>query len=162
MRWCRLTTNSSGGTLNSVSSPRRWTSQNSARASGDSLSIRAAISSSIISSKGKGPGHPEGYPGPRCTLYALASLRAAAARHALVLDDLAIKVVLGLDNAAKEHPAIYAGVGVIMISGGWVRWGRGRLFHVNTSCVLAAPPGSLDPPAGASYIVNSRIIPCAY
>jgi hypothetical protein len=38
---------------------------------------------------------------------------AAAARHALVLDDLAIKVVLGLDNAAKEHPAIHAGVGAL-------------------------------------------------
>jgi len=35
---------------------------------------------------------------------------AAAARHALVHDDLAIKVVLGLDNAAKEHPAVHAGV----------------------------------------------------
>jgi hypothetical protein len=34
---------------------------------------------------------------------------AAAARHALVLDDLTIKVMLGLDNAAKEHPAVYAG-----------------------------------------------------
>src|SRR5215204_7770846 len=67
MRWCRLTTNSSGGTLNSVSSPRRTTSQNRARASGDSLSIRPAISSSIISSKGRGPGHPEGYPGPLAT-----------------------------------------------------------------------------------------------
>jgi hypothetical protein len=89
--------------------------------------------------------------------------RAAAARHALVLDELAIKVVLGLHNAAKEHPAVYAGVGAIMISSGWVRWVRGRLFHVNTSCVLAAPPGSLDPPAGASYVVvNSRIIPCVY
>jgi hypothetical protein len=33
---------------------------------------------------------------------------AAAARHALVLDDLAIKVVLGLDNATKEHPAVVA------------------------------------------------------
>jgi hypothetical protein len=38
---------------------------------------------------------------------------AAAARHALVLDDLAIKVVLGLDNAAKEHPAVQAGVGAL-------------------------------------------------
>jgi hypothetical protein len=53
---------------------------------------------------------------------------AAAAGHALVLDDLAIKVVLGLDNAAKEHPAVYAGVGAIMISSGWVRWARGRLL----------------------------------
>jgi hypothetical protein len=38
---------------------------------------------------------------------------AAAAGHALVLDDLAIKVVLGLDNAAKEHPAVHAGVGAL-------------------------------------------------
>jgi hypothetical protein len=38
---------------------------------------------------------------------------AAAARHALVLDDLAIKVVLGLDNAAEEHPAVHAGVGAL-------------------------------------------------
>jgi len=41
----------------------------------------------------------------------LRSVRAAAARQALVLDDLAIKVVLGLDNAAKEHPAAYSGAG---------------------------------------------------
>jgi hypothetical protein len=98
---------------------------------------------------------------------------AAAARHALVLVDLAIKVVLRLDNAAKEHPAIEAGTrtlqarvvsfyGVVVILSGWVRWVRGRLFHVNTSCVLAAPPGSLDPPAGASYIVNIRIISGLY
>ena len=39
----------------------------------------------------------------------LSAIRAAAARHAHVLDDLAIKVVLGLDNAAKEHPAVHAG-----------------------------------------------------
>src|SRR5215203_1952626 len=38
---------------------------------------------------------------------------AAAARHALVLDDLAMKVVLWLDNAAKEHPAVHAGVGAL-------------------------------------------------
>jgi hypothetical protein len=43
----------------------------------------------------------------------LSAIRAAAARHALVLDDLAIKVVLGLDNAAKEHPAFHAGVGAL-------------------------------------------------
>jgi hypothetical protein len=38
---------------------------------------------------------------------------AAAARHALVLDDLAIKIVLGLDNAAKEHPAAVTGAGAL-------------------------------------------------
>jgi hypothetical protein len=65
----------------------------------------------------------------------LSAIRAAAARHAVVFDDLAIKVVLGLDNAAKEHPAVYAGVGarqagvmrlysVVVIVGGWVRWVR--------------------------------------
>jgi hypothetical protein len=43
----------------------------------------------------------------------LSTIRAAAARHALVLDDLAIKVVLGLDNAAKEHPAVHAGAGTL-------------------------------------------------
>jgi hypothetical protein len=43
----------------------------------------------------------------------LLSVRATAARHTLVLDDLAIKVVLGLDNAAKEHPAVHAGVGAL-------------------------------------------------
>jgi hypothetical protein len=41
---------------------------------------------------------------------------AAAARHALVLDDLAVKVVLRLDNAAKEHPAIYASAGTLQAS----------------------------------------------
>jgi hypothetical protein len=64
----------------------------------------------------------------------LSAIRAAAARHALVLDDLANKVVLGLDNAAKEHPAVHAGTGaqalkaaelrlysVVVIAGGWVR-----------------------------------------
>jgi hypothetical protein len=43
----------------------------------------------------------------------LSAICAAAARHALVLDDLAIKVVLGLDNAAKEHPAVHAGAGAL-------------------------------------------------
>jgi hypothetical protein len=70
----------------------------------------------------------------------LSAIRAAAAWHALVLDDLAIKVVLGLDNAAKEHPAVHAGVGaqalkaaelrlysVVVILGGWVRGSRCRL-----------------------------------
>ena len=43
----------------------------------------------------------------------LSAIRAAAARHTLVLDDLAIKVVLRLDNAANEHPAVHAGVGAL-------------------------------------------------
>jgi hypothetical protein len=71
---------------------------------------------------------------------------AAATRHALVRDDLAIKVVRRLDNAAKEHPAVYAGVGaleasvvrlygVVVILSRWVRWVRGRLCRVH-SCLL--------------------------
>jgi hypothetical protein len=43
----------------------------------------------------------------------LSAIRAAAARQALVLDDLAIKVVLGLDNAAKVNPAVHAGTGAL-------------------------------------------------
>jgi hypothetical protein len=59
---------------------------------------------------------------------------ATAARHALVLDDLAIKVVLGLYDATQENPAVYAGTGaqaletrvvrlygVVVILGVWVR-----------------------------------------
>jgi hypothetical protein len=68
---------------------------------------------------------------------------AAAARHALVLDDLAIKVVLGLDNAAKEHPAVHAGVGaleagvvrlygIVVILGRWVRVRCARLSSVHS------------------------------
>jgi len=56
----------------------------------------------------------------------LSAIRAAAAWHALVLDNLAIKVVLGLDNAAKEHPAVHAGVGALA---------------GDDVVVLAAPPG---------------------
>ncbi len=68
---------------------------------------------------------------------------ATAARHANVLDDLAIKVVLGLDNAAKEHPAVHAGVGalqagvvrlygVVVTVSGWVRIGCARLSSVHS------------------------------
>jgi hypothetical protein len=70
----------------------------------------------------------------------LSAIRAAAAGHALVLDDLAIKVVLGLDNAANEHPAVHAGTGaleagvvrlygVVVILGGWVRLGYTTLSY---------------------------------
>jgi hypothetical protein len=73
----------------------------------------------------------------------LLAIHAAAAGHALVLDDLAIKVVLGLDNAAKEHPAVHAGVGaleasvvrlygVVVLLRGWVRVGCARLSFVHS------------------------------
>jgi hypothetical protein len=73
----------------------------------------------------------------------LSAIRAAAARHALVEDDLAIKVVLGLDNAAKEHPAVHADVGaleagvvrvngVVVLLGRWVRVRCARLCGVHS------------------------------
>src|SRR5918993_1708761 len=91
----------------------------------------------------------------------LAAIRAAAARHANVLDDLAIKVVLGLNNAAKEHPAVYAGVraleagvvrlyGVVVILGGWVRVGCARLCGVHRAPSLWAGLRGVLPPAGPS------------
>ena len=91
----------------------------------------------------------------------LSAIRATAARHALVLDDLAIKVVLGLDNAAKEHPAVHAGVGaleagvvslygVVVILSGWVRVGCARLCGVYSSVptFLWAGLRGVRPPAG--------------
>jgi hypothetical protein len=86
----------------------------------------------------------------------LSAIRATAARHALVLDDLAIKVVLGLDNAANEHPAVHAGVGaleagvvrlygVVVIIGGWVRVGCARLCAVHSE-----PPSSVGRAPGCS------------
>ena len=84
----------------------------------------------------------------------LSAIRAAAARHALVLDDLAIKVVLGLDNAAKEHPAVHAGVGaleagvvrlysVVVILSGWVRVGCARLLYGHEVPPRGPGPGVL-------------------
>ena len=78
----------------------------------------------------------------------LSAIRATAARHALVLDDLAIKVVLRLHNATKEHPAVYAGVGMIMVLGGWVRWWRARLCGVHEATPRGPEPGSAVTLAG--------------
>ena len=70
---------------------------------------------------------------------------AAAAGHGL--DDLYLFAVLVDDKMANVDDAFETGVGVVLavveirISGGWVRWVRGRLIHVNTSSVLAVPPG---------------------
>jgi hypothetical protein len=82
----------------------------------------------------------------------LSAIRAAAAGHALVLDDLAIKVVLGLDNAAKEHPAVHAGTRAqalkaaelrlysVVVILGWVRIVR-YSHGVNLLCRLAGLRG---------------------
>jgi hypothetical protein len=81
---------------------------------------------------------------------------AAAARNALVDHDLAIKVMLRLDDAAKVYPAVHAGVGALAlvavvgycregIAGGrypldvhscllkwlWARAGEGALARLN-------------------------------
>src|SRR5215207_10190930 len=99
---------------------------------------------------------------------------AAAARHALVLDDLAIKVVLGLDNAAKEHPAVHAGVGaleagvvslyaVVLILGGWVRVGCARLCGVHWGPFpLGRVPGSGRLLRGHSFIRCPNYIRCCF
>jgi hypothetical protein len=106
----------------------------------------------------------------------LSAICATAAGHALVLDDLAIKVVLGLDNAAKEHPAVHASTGaqalkaaelrlysVIVIVCRWVRVGCARLLcgHEDTMPLRGPCLGVLVAPPGLP-IVNTRIIPCAY
>jgi hypothetical protein len=90
----------------------------------------------------------------------LSAIRAAAARHALVLDDLAIKVVLRLHNAAKEHPAVYAGVGAIMISSGWVRWVRGRLLCGHEALLRGPGPEELLTSCGAIYVVPVSYTTC--
>jgi hypothetical protein len=62
----------------------------------------------------------------------LSAIRAEAARNALVLHNLAIKVMLRLDDAAKVYPAVYAGVGTLVLAvvllGRWVRMGCARLL----------------------------------
>jgi hypothetical protein len=83
--------------------------------------------------------------------YLSSFFRAAAAGNGLY--DLGLFAGTGvLDKVPDVDDAIGAGVraleagvmrlyGVVMILGGWVRRLRGRLIHVNTSSVLAAPPG---------------------
>ena len=78
---------------------------------------------------------PKGYPGPGCTLYALASLRAAAAEVKREL--LSLLACLGIDHElAYRHPAIVAGVEelvlVVVILTGWVRVGCARLSSVHS------------------------------
>jgi hypothetical protein len=66
------------------------------------------------------PGHPKGYPGPVCPLYALASLRAAAAGNGLY----ALYLFAGtgvLDKMADVDDAIGAGVGAQTLEAGVVR-----------------------------------------
>src|ERR671911_763138 len=107
---------------------------------------------------------------PHSLLRSAWSSRATAARHALVLDDLAIKVVLGLDNAAKEHPARVAGVrtleagvvslyGVVLLLSGWVRVGCARLCGVHRAPSLWARLRGVPSTCGAIPLSDTLIIP---
>src|SRR5215203_5765713 len=82
------------------------------------------------SQKPKRAGHPEGCPGPVCTLYARASLRAAAARHHFqTLDFLAHGFVE--DGVGQEDQSVRAGVRVvILIDFAWAEYAR--LFGVHS------------------------------
>jgi hypothetical protein len=111
---------------------------------------------------------PEGS-GPMVAAWAigvgLSASCAAATRHALVLDDLAIRVVLGLDNGAKDHPAAHAGArtleagvvrlyGVVVIVRGWVRMRCARLSGVHSSVptfLWAGLRGAPTPPGPSFY-----------
>jgi hypothetical protein len=98
----------------------------------------------LLPPKSRGPRHPEGYPGP---ITYLASFFRAAATAVGDFPLLAILVYV-----ADEYPAAYtcvgafqAGVmrlyGVVVILGGWMRWVRGRLIHVNLLYRLAGSRG---------------------
>jgi hypothetical protein len=96
----------------------------------------------------------------------LSAIRATAAGDANVLDDLAIKVVLGLDNAANEHPAVHAGTGaqalkaaelrlysVVVILGGRVRMGCARLLRVHSE-----PPSSVGRVPGSGRLPRGHFL----
>jgi hypothetical protein len=85
--------------------------------------------------QGREPEQREGYPGPDCTLYALASLRALAAEVKRVLLYLLTRLRVESDLAYR-YPAIVAGVGglvrMILLLGRWVRMGCARLSRVHS------------------------------
>jgi hypothetical protein len=94
---------------------------------------------------------------------------ATAARHALVLDDLAIKVVRGLDNAVKEHPDVHAGVGaleagvvrryaVVVIVSGWVRVGCARHCGVHVTHPFSGPGSGVLLHLRGHFLIRDHIL----
>src|SRR5829696_8525843 len=68
------------------------------------------------------------------------AIRAAAARQRL--DSLNLFARLFIDGGVAEVDVpVQARMRVVLLFGGWVRWVRGRLIHVNLLSRLAGPPG---------------------
>jgi hypothetical protein len=84
---------------------------------------------------------------------------ASPTRHGVY--DLYLFAVL-FDQVADVDDAIGAGVGAISILSGWVRWVCGRLLCGHEVPLRGPCLREIRPSAEASYVVNNRIIPCAY
>jgi hypothetical protein len=69
-----------------------------------------------------------------------AVLEAAATRQRLDALDLFARLLIDGCVAEVDVP-VQAGVGVILVFSGWVRGWCGKVLHVNSSDLLAAPPG---------------------
>jgi len=112
----------------------------------------------------EGPGHPSGCPGPVCTLYALASPRATAARHGL--QDLDLFAGTGvLDKVPDVDDAFVAGVraleasvmrlyGVVVILIGWVRVGCARLLCGHEAYPFVVQASGSGCSCGASFMLQ--------
>src|SRR5829696_1376092 len=108
-----------GGMLSTT----RWSSASVSRTSTHSSAYCASLASPIssicrslssIALLWLGPGRPEGYPGPRCTLYTLASLRALATEVESML--LSLFARLRVDHELRErYPTIVTGVGALVL-----------------------------------------------
>src|SRR5215210_9196973 len=97
----------------------------------------------------------------------LSAICAAAAGQRLDPLDLFARLLVEGD-VPEVDVAVKARVWVVLVVGsfacveGIAGWRYSVLVHSDLQVLWAVPPGSLDPPAGASYVINSRIIPCAY
>jgi hypothetical protein len=94
---------------------------------------------------------PEGYLGPGCTLYVLASLRALAAEVKRLLERLL--ACIGIDNLYfHADPAVVARVRVILVVGccveGIAGWRHTALVHSDSSFPVGRSPGAPPTLAG--------------